>query len=321
MSHSRTNLHIDRPGDPSTELFSHHGLIVRELAKELLSTVPGERLARIQEYATRFDASVGSVQAALSYLQSTGAARLEARGRLGTFVAALHYPLLWTFASPRPIAGALPLPYSRRIEGLATGVRAAWASQPPALDLRFVRGSGQRLQALAVHQCDWALVSRFAAQTAHAHGFAVDTVMVLGPQTYMARHVLLTRGATALRHGMRMGVDVDSADHVVSVRAASRGTAVDLVPIEYSRGLELLQRTQIDATVWSEEDIPAGADTYIATPLDPTAEPALAELGEAALVVHEGNRAMSNVLHAILDPVALVQIQQEVVERKRLPTY
>ena len=30
---------------------------------------------------------------------------------------------------------------------------------------------------------------------------------------------------------------------------------------------------------------------------------------------------MRNVLEAILDPVALVQIQQEVVERKRLPTY
>ena len=74
--------------------------------------------------------------------------------------------------------------------------------------------------------------------------------MMLGQQSYMARHVLLAREATELRHGMRIGVDVDSTDHVVSVRAASRGMAVELVPIEYSRGLELLQGGAIDATVW-----------------------------------------------------------------------
>ena len=294
---------------------------MRELANELLSTVSGERIERIQQYAARFNTSVGTVQAALGYVQQIGAARLDARGRLGTFAAELNYPLLWTLASHRPIAGSLPLPYSRRLEGLATGVRAAWAVQPLALDLRFIRGSAQRLQALAAHQCDWALVSRFAAQTAHAHGFAIETVLLLGSHTYMGGHVLLTAHAAGLRQGMRMGVDLDSTDHVVSVRAASRGMAVELVPIAYSRALELLQSGAIDATVWSDEDIPAGMDAYMATPLDASIEPALDELSEAALVVLAGNRSMRNILAAILDPVALVKMQREVVTRQRLPTY
>jgi hypothetical protein len=294
--------------------------VVRALAGELLSTGVGDRLARIQEYAARFGASVGTVQAALSYLQSAGAATLEARGRLGTFATALDYPRLWTFASSMPVAGALPLPYSRRFEGLATAIRDAWTPQPPALDLRFVRGSGRRLEALAARQCDWALVSRFAAQGAHAHGFAVDLVMTLGAHTYMGRHVVLSTEPGRLRDGMRIGIDMDSADHVVSVRAATRGFTVEWVPIEYSRGLQLLRRGEIDATVWSEEDVPEGETAFVATPLDTEATP-MTELGEAALVVGAGNLAMRHLLLAILDPSVMVRTQGEVVERRRLPSY
>src|SRR5262245_59207741 len=237
--------HMHRPGgsrDRAVGLLSKYGLVVTELAQTLLAAVPGRRSRRVQEYAEQFQVSVGTVQAALEYVQASGAARLEARGRLGTYVSELNYPLLWSLALHRPIIGAMPLPYSLRFEGLATGIRSLFALQPIDLDLRFMRGAAQRLQGLASYECDWALVSRFAAETASAHGFVVDTVMLLGPETYMANHVLLLRSAhaTGLRDGMRIGVDFQSTDHVYMVRAASRGKQVDLVEIEYSQGLRLV---------------------------------------------------------------------------------
>src|SRR4051812_4159485 len=125
----------------ATALLSKHGLVVAELASELLSSAAGERIGRIQAYAERFDVSVGTVQMALSYLQSSGAADLDVRGRLGSFVRQLHYPLLWSLALNRPISGALPLPYSRHFEGLATGIRLQFEHQALDLDLRFMRGS------------------------------------------------------------------------------------------------------------------------------------------------------------------------------------
>jgi hypothetical protein len=324
MSDSYQRSH--RPGglrDRAVALLSKQGLVVTELARTLLAAAPGKRSGRVQEYAEQFQVSVGTVQAALEYIQASGAARLEARGRLGTYVSELNYPLLWSLALHRPIIGAMPLPYSRRFEGLATGIRSLFALQPIDLDLRFMRGAAQRLQGLASYECDWALVSRFAAETASAHGFVVETVMLLGSETYMANHVLLLRApnATGLQDGMRIGVDFQSTDHVYVVRAVSRGKQVDLVEIEYSHGLRLVNSGAIDATVWSQEDIPLDLDTLTVIPLDPRTDPAIARLGEGAIVVNQGNRAMAHVLNVVLDRDKLLRTQQEVVQQVRLPAY
>ncbi len=309
-------------GPRTPTLFSKQGLVIADVARVLLAIDVGQRIERIQTYALRFNASVGTVQAALDYLQTVGAARLEARGRLGTFASALNYPVLWSLAQQRPVVGALPLPYSRRFEGLATGVRLQFGLQPLDLDLRFMRGAPQRLQALAAHTLDWALVSRFAAETAHAHGFAIETVLELGSQSYMAHHaLLLSAGASTLENGMRIGVDQHSADHVYITRAISRGYHVELVPIEYNQGLHLITSGALDAIVWSQEDIPVDFNSLTIVPLDPDREPALATLSEGVVVIDQGNHAITHVLAATLDRRQLIQIQRDVIDRNRLPTY
>lgn len=311
------------PRDRAVALLSKQGLVVTEIARTLLAAAPGEQSKRVQAYAEQFQVSVGTVQAALEYIQESGAACLEARGRLGSYVSALNYPLLWSLALHRPIIGAMPLPYSRRFEGQATGIRSLFALQPIDLDLRFLRGATRRLQALASRECDWALVSRFAAETASAHGFAVDIVMLLGPETYMANHVLLLHAPneTGLRNGMRVGVDFQSTDHVYLVRAVSRGKQVELVDIEYSQGQRLVSSGAIDATVWSREDIPIELDSLTVIPLDPRTEPTIARLGEGAIVVDQDNPAIVHVLNTVLDRDKLLRIQQEVVQQVRLPAY
>ncbi len=308
--------------DRATTLMSKQGMVVTELARILISAVQGGRLAPVQEYAARLEAGAGTVQAALDYLQKHGAVRLEARGRLGTHATELSYPLLWSLAFQRPIIGSMPLPYSRRFEGLATGLRQQFLREPVDLDLRFMRGAAQRMQALASHTSDWALVSRWAAETAEAHGFAVQIVMSLGPRSYMAGHSLLLPSSTGtLQAGMRVGVDMHSMDHVYLVRAISRGRQVELVPIDYSQGLDHLLSGAIDATVWSEEDIPTDLTNLTIVPLDPQAEPALVPLSEAVIVVNKGNQATQYVLGAVLEHDELLRIQQDVLQRNRLPNY
>jgi len=308
---------------PASSLLSKQGLVITRLAADLLECGEGDRIKRVQEYAQSLDASVGTVQSALQHLQRASAARFEGHGRLGTFVHDLQYPLLWSLALGRPIVGAMPLPYSRRFAGLAMGVRQQFARQPLSLDLRFMRGANNRLQALSSRACDWALMSRFAAETAGAHGFATDIVVCLGPDTYMAHHVLLFghREATRIEDGMRVGVDLQSTDHTFLMRALCRGKQVRFVEIGYSQGLSLLMRDQIDVTVWSQEDVPANTAGIAAQPLDLLAEPVAARLSEAALVVSQGHRPAANVLLATLDGAALLQAQRDVVDLVRLPAY
>lgn len=303
-------------------LLSKHGLVVTELARALLDGERGDALPRVQEYAQLLNASPGTVQSALQYLQATGAGRLQPRGRLGTFVIDLNYPLLWALARQRPLAGALPLPYSRRFEGLATGIRAQFARRALDLDFRFLRGAAARLQALSNGECDWALLSGFAVDTAAAHGFAVDVVAELEAGTYMSEpRLLLANAARALVDGMRVGMDPKSADHTYLVRAVSRGKRIRFVDVDYSQALRLLLAGDIDATVWSGEEIPPERNGLAAIPLDAQLEPVVERLGRAAVVVAQGNRAAAHVLHAVLDLPELHAIQQDVITYARVPAY
>ncbi len=300
-------------------LFSKQGQIVAALARSLLERTPGDRITRVHEYAARLDASVGTVQAGLQYLTSVGAVHLEARGRLGTYVVAVNYPLLWTIAMRRPLVGALPLIYSRRLIGLATGLRAQFDRLPIDLELRFIRGAGQRVQALVSQQCDWALLSRHAAM----HYPEIDVVTELGPDTFMAQHVLILRDAAApgVQDGMRIGVDPSSADHTLIVHATCRGQRVEFVEIDYAEGLHLVMSGVIDGTVWSREDVPSEITDLGVIPLSANDYPELVALGTAILVVDRGNRPVAAVLGAAIEINELRLIQNEVLERRRTPAY
>lgn len=292
------------------------------IAKQLLTREPGDTILRVQEYAAQLDASTGTVHAALGYLQDSEAVSLEGRGRLGTVVHELNYPLLWTLALGRSFVGAMPLPYTKRFEGLATGIREQFDHCSLALDVRFLRGSSNRLQGLASHHFDWVLLSRFAAESASVHGFTVETVMMLGQGTYTVDHVLIGRPpVTELRDGLRIGIDRRSSDHSWVVRTVCRGLKVEFVDIDYSQGIDLLESQTIDVTVWTHEDVPASSDKFNIIALDPRAGFDLAPLSEAVLVVDKGNKAAIHILKAVLDAEKLRSSQQEIVNLSRLPTY
>lgn len=307
----------------SQALMTRQGQAILALARVLADAKPGDRLLPVQDYADLFHVGAGTVQHALDYLQDSGAAQLEARGRLGTFVAALDYVRLWRLGYQRPVVGALPLPYSRHVEGLATALHAQFAEAGVELTLRFMRGSSQRLQALAQGAVDWALLSRFAAETAHAHGFTATMVLALGAYTYLAGHALLLRDPTAhtLRDSHRLGVDFLSADHTYISRAVSRGKHVELVSIQYDQALELLAAGIIDAVVWTDLNTPALPDNITITPLTTDDDPMLSALSEAVLVVDPARPASAHLLQTLLDTSTLLEIQNEVIHRTRIPSY
>ncbi|MFO7632445.1 MAG: GntR family transcriptional regulator YhfZ [Caldilinea sp.] len=300
-----------------------HGQIVMVLARALLDASPGDRLLPMQEYAELFQAGAGTVQSALDYLQDIDAAKLEPRGRLGTYVMEVDYLRLWQISYSQPMIGAMPLPYLRHIEGLATALQSQFGEAKISLALRFMRGSTERLQALASGVIDWVLVSRFAANTANAHGFAVRTSISLGENSYLAGHVLLLRNHlnAKLIDGARLGVDFLSADHTYISRSISRGKQIQLVNIQYDQSLDLLAAGAIDAVVWTNQDVPVSLTDVTIMQLNVDDDPALAQLSEAVLVTDQGKNAPANLLQAIINVPELIKIQHSVIERSRIPSY
>lgn len=303
--------------DPIPELFSKQGAVIAELAGALLGQQLGERTAGVVAYARAFDAGIGTVQGALEHLQHRGAARFDTRGRLGSVLVDADRPLLWRIARQRAVRGLLPLPYSRRLAGLATGVRAQFEAHRTDLDMRYLGGAPARLAALADGRCDWVIVSQYAFERAGAGG---DAVLKLGAGSALGEPVLLARHSISmLSDGLRIGVDPHSPDHQAQVEAACRGYAVIPIAIDYARGPALLRDGTIDATIWSHEDIPADLPGCRIIPLAPGSWPAATS--EAIIVTRSGDRACALLLLGILDAVRITQTQQAVLLFEQAPAY
>jgi hypothetical protein len=116
-------------------------------------------------------------------------------------------------------------------------------------------------------------------------------------------------------------VDFLSADHTYISRAVSRGKHVELVSIQYDQALELLAAGAIDAVVWTDLNTPALPDNITITPLTTDDDPMLSALSEAVLVVDPARPASAHLLQALLDVPALLEIQNEVIHRTRIPSY
>lgn len=301
-------------------LLSKQGKIVTQVAQDLLTHRVNDRVPSIQDYAELFDASVGTVQSAVNYLQAEAVVELVSRGRLGAFIENIDYHALWTLAKNRLMTGVLPLPYARQLAGLATALRAQFSEQEIDSNFRYVRGSSTRMQMLQSNQCDWIVVSRYAAETASVHGFELEVAIELGQRTYTVDQVLLVRDefAPELRDGLRMGIDMNSPDHAYLVRSITRHYRITFVEIEYQRGLELLLSGEIDAAIWASTDLPSSGVHMIQIDHQ---QDRFQPLSEAVIVTRPDDMAVKHVLDDVIDVDVVRGIQQDVMTSQRIASY
>src|SRR5690606_6618946 len=124
--------------------------------------------------------------------------------KLGTFIDAIDHRLIWELAGGQSVSVAMPLPYSRRYEGLATGLHAAFGRAGVPLTLMFVRGSIDRARALQQERADFAVMSRFSAEA----GPGVEIVHDFGPHTYVGAHgLVVVEGRDPDDPDLRVAVD------------------------------------------------------------------------------------------------------------------
>ncbi len=305
-------------------LVSKQGVVVVKLANLLLTYQPGDRIQPIQRYAADFGTGVGTVQAALSYLQEIGAVELESRGHLGTFIQDINYPLIWSLTGQNQIVGGMPLPYSRRYEGLATGLHDVFEMAGVALNLVYTRGSLNRLRALAQGKLDFVVLSRFAFNNAAQYGLAMEEVLGLGPESYVGQHIILfyDPGKSEIEDGMRVGIDPSSIDQVLLTKEVCRERNVEFVKIHYMNLVAAMQRGQIDATVWNRDDFYTSSYPFKAVSLSLKGELALMQANtEAVIAVQKGNRVILQTLSSIIDPDRVLEIQRQVMEGILVPSY
>ncbi|MDU7306474.1 MAG: YhfZ family protein [Escherichia coli] len=166
------------------------GVVITTLARYLLGEKCGNRLKTIDELATECRSSVGLTQAALKTLESSGAIRIERRGRNGSYLVEMDNKALLTHVDINNVVCAMPLPYTRLYEGLASGLKAQFDGIP--FYYAHMRGADIRVECLLNGVYDMAVVSRLAAES-YLTQKGLCLALELGPHTYVGEHQLICR--------------------------------------------------------------------------------------------------------------------------------
>src|SRR5699024_519462 len=243
--------------DYRTKLMSKNGHVAMLLARELITYDVGDRIRTIEEYTNKFDTGRGTIQAALKFLQDEGAIGLDRRGRLGTFIARLEYKTLWAISDFGVIMGVMPLPYSKRYEGLATGLYKSFEKANIPFSLAFMRGAGKRLEALDLKKYDFVITSKLAANYEMKDYSNIEIIYEFGEKSYVGNHKIIFKNNTAqeIENGMRIGIDSFSPDQYLLTKYECEGKEVEYVETFYNQFIRKLENNEIDAAIWNEDEI------------------------------------------------------------------
>jgi hypothetical protein len=299
-------------------LYSKAGAAATAIARDLLARSPGDRLPTVAEYADRSGVGINTVQRALALLQQSGDLAIRPRGRLGTYLVSLDRIALWGIAVGEPLVGFMPLPYSRRYEGLATALRSCLAETGVPFSLAFMSGAELRLDAVRSGHA-FAVVSALAADVAVAEGRPVRSILEIPGPSYVAAHGVISRQGDSVAP-RRIGADPNSIDQVRLSRAEF-GEQVELVPATYLQLVDSIRRGQIDAAVWALDSVSPDHEISAEPLRNPAAIALESRAVTAALVVATDDRVVEKMLLDQLDPAVVAQVQRDVLSGARQPSY
>lgn len=302
------------------QLLSKNGLVTHMLAKEFLKYSVGDRIPTVTEFSEHYNLARGTVQNAMKFLQENEAIRTESRGYMGSYLIKKNMMTLLEFAGISSIVGVMPLPYSKRYEGLASGLLVAMENHYniPA-SMAFMRGSKNRIGMLISKRYDYAILSRKAAEDIIETYDNIIIVKSFGPNSYLSEHVIIFSNDknNTIKDGMKVGVDFDSIDQRRLTEQICAGKNVELVYADYSQILKRVMSKEIDAAIWNRDEIEDKMiKVHYSTILDFDQRN-----GEAVLVVSKDEPEKVALLNEIIDAKVVTNIQKLVFDGKITPSY
>lgn len=300
------------------EFFNKNGLSVIKLAGELGQYRPGERLPRVQDLAKKIKLSVGTTQYGLNFLKGKNIVSLVSRGHMGTSIKAVNYHALQGLVGAAVKACVMPLPYSRRYEGLATAFSELGNTKGRGkFFLAFMNGSGRRVKALLEKRYDCALMSRMAAEEHIGRGAAIEIAAAYGSRSFLENHVLLFR--TKSPAGIKtLGLDRESLDQaLLSKKFLKTHANVKVVHLAYTHIIERLLAGDADAAVWNLDYIREHHPSLRFAPLDFSD----GAVTEAVLAVRKDDMITIDYLTRHFPAGKVLKTQEAVLKGRRIPEY
>lgn len=306
------------------KLMSKNGIAIVSLAREIFTLNIDDRIQTVEQFSEALSLGRGTIHTALKFLQKEKAITLESRGHLGTYINFIDYKKLWTIADIGTIMGVMPLPYSKRYEGLATGLYTTFETMDIHFSLAFMRGSSKRIEALSSGRYNFAVVSKLAAKLEMQKSDNIEIAYEFPESSYVGRHVIIfgDKKQTKITPKMRVGIDPDSIDQIILTNYECEGIDVEFIDISYTQIFNNIKNNVIDAAIWNGDELKEQAENYGISPLSNKKSTNLSKEDTiAVIVVEKGNKMIHEILSKFIDIKEISNIQRKVIEDKIIPTY
>ena len=307
--------------DVQSKLMQKLGIAITSLAVEFLPLNEGDRIKTVAELAEIYETARGTIQSAIKFLKEEEAITLESRGHLGTFIKEIDYIKLLELTGIKSLVGVMPLPYSKRYEGLATGIYKCLNENGVNTNLAFMRGSNHRLKALEDGRYDFAVTSRLTADFYLENFKDIQIVKAFGSFSYVNEHIIVVSENFngEFKKGTKVGIDTSSIDQFMLTKKYFEGLEVQYVPLNYNHFLSSIKDNKIDAAIWNLDDLQDRAEDIKFIPLD--REKNDIKDTEAVIIANKKNSIVPVLFTRLLEVNEVREYQKLVMEKRIMPQY
>lgn len=307
--------------DTNDLFITKKGLAIQSIAVELMYLKDGKRIPKIQEFANKLNVGNGTIQSALTFLVDEGAIELRSSGHLGTTLLSIDNTKLWRISGLGSILCTMPLPYSKRYEGLATALYDSFEKAGIPFDLAFQRGALSRIEGVIAGRFDLAVCSQMAAAKMQEEYPQLHIASTLGKHSYVGGHdLIMPPGSTqGIRDGLRVGVDFISMDQALMSDKLLKGYNIEWVACPYNQLIDKLLSGEIDATVLNSDELKEKhphRNLKIIHLDQPNATNT-----KATIVCLEKNVHIKRIVSEIVQVSRIEEVQNQIMNNELLPKY
>lgn len=303
-----------------SEQYKMRGLALTFLAKKYFLLEPSDRVPTVEDFCKEANISQGTMQAAISILKGDGAISTRSRGHLGTFVENINHHKLLSYLGNKTIVGSLPLPYTKKYEGLATGIYKAFFNSELKISLSYMNGSLRRLLGLQEGRNNFIITSGLTADYLLKKFDNLEKFLVLPKETYVTKHVLIFRKgcSSEIEDGARIGVDTHSIDYTLLTKYVTKNHDVKLIDMPYNQVSKSIEKGWIDFAIWNRDEVvehnyPFGIKEINCELIDRSSQ--------AVFIGKKADTFIKSILQKTINIDKLLDMQKKVISGDILPEY
>lgn len=237
------------------EYVNRKGNTIISLSIYFLNLEVNTKINSIQQFSKELNVARGTIQDSIKFLEGKKAIELTKSGRSGTLLINKNDKILFDSTGIKYLKGTMPLPYSKRYEGLAGGIYLYFNE---ILKIKFfmsyVRSSLNRIELIKNQEFDFAIVSALYAEEAIKQNKELKIACNFGDNSYTVDHMIVYSNNYNSSEQVKVGIDYSSFDHTFLTGKFIAVSDYKEVHIGYNQIEEKLKNGEIDVAVVSSDE-------------------------------------------------------------------